>query len=229
MNRLEPAPPKAQQVKHQIKGEHYYTDLSNEAFLARFAKPGCIGLTGGPTFIDKAISRAQKRLRGDRSHATWAHAFVFQGTRWDQKHWVIESDIEVHRKHIRMGVQENPIDKYHDEKHYTALAVLDFGLDAEQTRQVLATGLGFVAKRATYSLRELVGIYMALKRPSKRDGKDNVLSRDRALFCSAFVQTLFHPLGIVFADGVSAKLTTPEDIALSLVPHVSYVLRRDIG
>jgi hypothetical protein len=216
-------------AKKAKSAEHYYSDLSNEAFLARFAKPGCIGLTGGRTIIDKAITRAQKRLHADHSHAAWAHAFVFQGTRWDGRHWVIESDIDLHRKHLRMGVQENPIDKYHDEVHFESLAVLDFGLDEAQTKKVLAQGLEMVATRATYSLRELVGMYMALKKPSKRDGKENVLSKDRSVFCSAFVQTLFHPVGITFVEGVSAKLTTPEDIALSTVPHTTHILRRDLG
>lgn len=209
--------------------EHFHSDMTNEAFLARFAKPGCIGLTGGGTLIDKAISRAQKRLHPDRSHAPWAHAFIFQGTRVDGQHWVIESDIELHKKHIRMGVQENRIEKYHDEVHFTSLAVLDFHLTPEQTRQVLASGLDMVAKRATYSLRELVGMYMALKKPGSRQGKENKLARESAVFCSAFVQTLFHPVGIVFAKDVGAKLTTPEDIALSSVPHTTHILRRDLG
>lgn len=206
-----------------------HTDLSNQEFLSRYARPGLIGLSGGETLIDRAISRAQRRLHPDGSDGLWHHAFVFQGTRWDKKHWVIESDIELHRKHIRMGVQENPVDKYYDESHFRSLAVLDFGLSEEQTRQVLACGLELVAKRATYSLRELVGMYVALKRPTKREGKDNKLSRERALFCSAFVQTLFQPIGISFAENLGAKLTTPEDIALTSVPHQTYVLRRDLG
>ncbi len=209
--------------------DQLHTDLSNQEFLSRYARPGPIGLSGGATLIDRAISRAQKRLHPDGSHGLWHHAFVFQGTRWDDKHWVIESDIELHRKHIRMGVQENPLEKYYDETHFRSLAVLDFGLDEQQTRQVLAFGLQLVAERATYSLRELVGMYVALKRPNKREGKDNKLSRERALFCSAFVQRLFAPIGISFAENVDAKLTTPEDIALTTVPHSTYLLRRDLG
>jgi len=39
---------------------------------------------------------------------------------------VIESDLQIHRKHIQLGVQENRVAKYCDEKLYTSLAVLDF-------------------------------------------------------------------------------------------------------
>ena len=38
---------------------------------------------------------------------------------------MIESDLQVHRKHIQLGVQENRISKYFDEELYTNLAVLD--------------------------------------------------------------------------------------------------------
>ncbi len=33
------------------------------------------------------------------------HAFLFQGARHDGHHWVIESDLQINRKHIKLGVQ----------------------------------------------------------------------------------------------------------------------------
>ena len=64
---------------------------------------------------------------------------------------MIESDLQIHRKHIQLGVQENRVTKYHDEGLYSTLAVLDFGLAEEQVACLLKEGLGLVASRARYS------------------------------------------------------------------------------
>jgi len=77
----------------------------------------------------------------------WSHAFLFQGQRDDGHYWVIESDLEVHRKHIRLGAQENRTTKYFDEEVYSTLAVLDFGLSGEQVSILLREGLELVASR----------------------------------------------------------------------------------
>ena len=83
------------------------TGLSNRAFLELHARPGRIGLSGGVTFIDKAICRAERHLDEQAQWGAWSHAFLFEGLRPDGQHWVIESDLQVHRKHIQLGVQEN--------------------------------------------------------------------------------------------------------------------------
>src|SRR4051812_7641509 len=97
------------------------TDLTNEQFLQTYAKPGRIGLAGGRTLLDKALARAQRHVDPDKKWGHWSHAFLFQGTRHDKHHWVIESDLDMHHKHIRLGVQENRLTKFHDESFYTAL------------------------------------------------------------------------------------------------------------
>src|SRR3981081_3950695 len=110
-SRREPAVNGAQQ--NQIVG---LKDLSNEEFLERYAHPGRIGLSGGITLIDKAIARAERHLDEGGAWGSWSHAFLFQGRRHDGHHWVIESDLQIHRKHIQLGVQENRIVKLHDDK-----------------------------------------------------------------------------------------------------------------
>ena len=139
------------------------TGLSNREFLELHARPGRIGLSGGITFIDKAICRAERHLDEREQWGAWSHAFLFQGQRLDGHHWVIESDLQVHRKHIQLGVQENRISKYFDEELYTNLAVLDLGLAEAQIACLLREGLELVANRARYSLRELFG---TLHRPA---------------------------------------------------------------
>src|SRR5213594_1051013 len=133
------------------------TGLTNREFLERYARAGCIGLSGGVTLIDRAICRAERHLDAEEQWGAWSHAFLFQGRRADGHHWVIESDLQVHRKHIQLGVQENRISKYFDEKLYTVLAVLDFGLTKAQVALLVCEGLELVANRARYSLRELLG------------------------------------------------------------------------
>jgi hypothetical protein len=185
-----------------------------------------VGLTGGVTLIDKAIVRAERHLDPAGTWGSWSHAFLFQGPRHDGHHWVIESDLQINRRHIRLGVQENRIAKYFDQDFYTTLAVLDFGLPEATVGSLLSEGLELVARRERYSLRELVGTLIALRRPELRP-RENLLARERSMYCSAFVQHLFSKAGIDLAPGVHGKNTTPEDISRTAVPHVTYLLKRD--
>jgi len=202
------------------------TDLSNRQFLERYACAGRIGLSGGFTLVDKAICRAERHLHEQKQWGSWSHAFLFQGSRQDGHQWLIESDLQVHHKHIQLGVQENRISKYFNEEMYSTLAVLDFGLTGIQVSTLLSEALELVANRAKYSLRELLGTLIALKHPELR-GRNNVLARERSLYCSAFVQHLFRKTGLDLAPGVDGKNTTPEDIACTCVPHARYVLQRE--
>jgi hypothetical protein len=201
------------------------TGLSNREFLELYARPGRIGLSGGIMLIDKAICRAERHLDEHEQWGAWSHAFLFQGQRPDGHHWVIESDLQIHRKHIQLGVQENRVAKYYDEKFYTSLAVLDFGLAEAQITCLLREGLELVANRARYSLRELFGTLIALHRPDLRS-RQNLLARESSLYCSALVKHLFRQAGLDLAPGVDLKNTTPEDIARTAFPHVTYLLQR---
>jgi len=203
------------------------TGLSNREFLERYARPGCVGLSGGLTLVDKAICRAERHLDPHERWGVWSHAFVFEGVRVDGHHWVIESDLQILRKHIQLGVQENRIEKYFNDQLYANLAVLDFGLTDSQVKTVLTEGLGMVAGRTQYSLRELVGTLLALRQPELRRG-ENLLARECSLFCSAFVQRLFRSAGIDLSPGVDDKHTTPEDISHTTVPHTTYLLQREL-
>ena len=203
------------------------TGLSNSDFLRLYALPGRIGLSGGRTLVDKVICRAERHLDEGAEWSLWSHAFLFEGERADGHHWVIESDLQVHRKHIQLGVQENRVSKYHNEAFYTSLAVLDFGLTEAQVDCLLREGLELVANRARYSLRELFGTLIALHRPIMR-GQPNPLARKSAMYCSALVQHLFRKVGLDLAPGVDLKNTTPEHIARTNLPHATYLLQREV-
>jgi len=200
-------------------------DLTNAEFLERFAQPGRVGLSAGDTVADLAIRRAERHLDPKARWGLWSHAFVFQGRRVDGQHWLIESDLQFHQKHLRLGVQENRVTKYHDAAYYTQLAVLDFGLSETQVRQVLSEGLELVATRTQYSITELIGTLAALRAPMLR-GRENLLARERSLFCSAFVQHLFRKAGVDLAPGVAIKNTTPEDLSRCALPHTTWLLDR---
>jgi hypothetical protein len=203
------------------------TGLSNQEFLERHAQPGRIGLCSGLTLVDKAICRAQRHLDPDKAWGSWSHAFLLEGQRVDGHHWVIESDLQVHRKHIQFGVQENRISKYFDEKLYTTLAILDFGLTDDQIGNLLREAIDVAANRARYSFRELAGTLLALRHPQLRT-RQNILSRESSMYCSAFVQLVFRKIGLDLAPGVDFKNTTPEDIARTCLPHITYWLQRTI-
>lgn len=202
------------------------TGLTNQEFLERYARPGCIGLSGGVTLVDKAICRAERHLDEHERWGVWSHAFLFQGRRVDNHHWVIESDLQIHHKHIRLGVQENRVTKYYDEKMFGNLAILDFGLTEAQINAVLAEGLEMVAMKTRYSVRELFGTLFALRNPTLR-AKQNLLAQDHSLYCSAFVQHLFRKAGLELIPGIEHKHSTPEEIFRTAAPHTTYLLQRE--
>jgi len=202
------------------------TGISNREFLERHAQPGRVGLCGGGTRVDIAIRRAQRHLHEEGHWSDWSHAFIFEGTRADGQHWVVESDIQILRKHIQLGAQENRAAKYANEKMFPTLAVLDFGLSEAQVATLLREALELVANHERYSLRELIGTLIALRRPELR-AQENLMARERSVYCSAFVQQLFLKAGVDLVPGVAGKNTTPEDIARTPVPHTVYVLQRE--
>jgi hypothetical protein len=204
----------------------FVTGLSNREFLDRYSGAGRVGLSGGTTLIDRAICRAQRHLHPRKRWGMWSHAFLFQGVRADDHHWVMESDLQILKKHIQLGVQENRVTKFHDESLHGSLAVLDFGLSAAQVDVLVREGLELVAGHERYSVRELFGTLLALKRTELR-GRANLLARERSVFCSAFVQHLFRKAGLDLAPGVDIKNTAPQDIANTPLPHTAYVLVRE--
>ena len=199
--------------------------ISNREFLQTYASAGRVGLACGSFRIDKVIRRAQRHVSDTKEWSLWSHALVFQGERADGHQWVIESDLDIHHKHIRLGAQENRISKYYDEKSFPHLAVLDFGLKADQSRVVVREGLEMIAGRVRYSLRELLGTLFALHYPGRRK-KENTLARDNSFYCSAFVQHLFGKCGVNLVPEVEVKRNTPEDLFRSPVPHTTYLLKR---
>jgi hypothetical protein len=202
------------------------TGLSNQEFLNQHARTGCVGLAGGRTLVDMAIGRAQRHLDTAWRWSQWSHAFLFQGRRGDDHHWVIESDLQFHHKHIQLGVQENRLAKYYKSRLYTKLAVIEFNLTEAQQGSLIREALELVATRVRYSLRELVGTLIALRHQRLRKNS-NLLARDNALFCSAMVRHIFRKSGLDLAPGVEVKHTTPEDIARSPLASKMYVLERE--
>lgn len=199
--------------------------LTNEEFFERYAHPGRIGVVGGAELSNRLIGRAQRRQLDGETWSHWSHAFLFQGRRADGHHWVVESDIDIKKKHIRLGVQENRVAKYLNGERYPAVAVLDFGLSADRERQLLARALDLVASGTRYSLREVIGTAWALRHPAWRP-KENLLAREQAFYCSAFVRHVFEHTGIALALGVAVKNTTPQDIIGTLAPHKKWVMVR---
>ena len=201
--------------------------MSNREFLELYARPGRIGLAGGITLIDKAIRRAERRQCDEGRWSNWSHAFLFGECRTDGHHWVIESDLAAARKHIRFGVQENRVAKYHDEELYGSLAILDFNLPPEKITALIHEGLELVATCTRYSLRELVGTLLALRHPGLRQ-RENILAREKSFYCSALVEHLYRKIGLDLTPGIDVKNNTPEDIFRTAIPHTTYLLDRQL-
>jgi hypothetical protein len=199
--------------------------LTNQEFFERHAAPGRVCLVGGPELINRLISRAQRHLNDEHEWSRWSHAFLLQGRRHDGHHWVVESDLDIKRKHIRLGVQENRLTKYHDDAANTSIAILDFGLTPAQEKAVLANALELVSQGIRYSLREIAGTVWAMRHPGWCP-KENLLAREQAFYCSSFVRHVFAQAGIDLAQGIAEKNTAPEHIASSALPHTRWILAR---
>jgi len=215
----DPAPAR---LVHTVEG------LSNAEFLERYAAPGRVGLCGGVDVINKTIRKLQYHVTADGHRSPWSHAFLCSGKRIDDRHWVLESDLDLRHKQIRLGVQENRIERYHDEESFPNLAILDFGLDDEQTRKVLGTGLDLLSGLSHYSLRELLGTLLAMQHAPLRKRR-NLLESEGALYCSAMVQHCYATVGIEFVPGVDRKNVTPHDIGACPHAKAAYVLIREPG
>jgi hypothetical protein len=199
--------------------------LSNREFIEKYARPGCIGLVGANTAIDNSIKKMQKYITADGKGSLWSHAFLYSSKRHDGHWWIIESDLEFHRKQMHLGVQENRAEKYYDEKHFPDLAILDLNLNEEQQNTVLGAALDLIHAKTEYSIREVFGaLYTLLKKEDR--GGENVLARNNALFCSATVQHCYLKIGMNLAEGISIKQLAPEDIASTILPHLQYRLLR---
>ncbi|WP_242107712.1 hypothetical protein [Luteimonas aquatica] len=205
-------------------------DLStgNAAFLEKHAAPGRIGLSAGSDLTSKMIRKAQAPLTADRHRSQWSHVFLFLERRLDGHWWVIESDLDFRYRQIRVGVQENRLQRYHDAERFPNVAVLDFGLDAEQVRKVQTAALDLLAGLPSYSISELAGTMLAMYSSRLRRRK-NLLEKDGAVFCSAMAQHCYAAAGIEFVEGVHGKNIAPHDIVDSRVPHSSHTLIRDLG
>lgn len=199
--------------------------ISNQEFFEKHAAPGRIGLIGGSELTNRMIGRAQRHQVEGKVWSNWTHAFLFQGRRADGQHWIIESDLDIRKKHIRLGVQENRISKYHDDSKYGALAVIDLGLTEAQQQALFAHALDLVAAGTRYSLREIIGTAWALRHPEWRP-RENLLAREQAFYCSAFVRHVFSRTGFELVAGIAEKNTTPHDIANLAVPHTKWQMVR---
>ncbi|HEY1137199.1 MAG TPA: hypothetical protein VGE64_06900 [Xanthomonadaceae bacterium] len=201
---------------------------SNEAFILRHAAPGRIGLCAGGDWISKVIRKSQAPLTDDGHRSLWSHAFLFSERRSDGQWWVIESDLDLRYKQMRLGVQENRVARYFDANEFPNIAILDFGLDEAQTRRVVGAGLDLLSGLTNYSLSELVGTMLAMYSTRLRK-RDNLLAREGALYCSAMVQHCYLAAGVHLLPDVSGKNIAPHDIADSPLPHTAHRLVRDLG
>ena len=200
--------------------------ISNREFLETHAGSARIGLCGGNDLINKAIRKMQWQVTNDGRRSPWSHAFLFSERRSDGEFWVLESDLDVRHKQIRLGVQENRMSKYFDESEFPNLAVIDFDLTAEQSKAVLTEALNLLSGLSTYSLTELLGTLMAMSRTGLR-AKENLLAREGALYCSAMVQHCFDAINYDLKPNVETKNITPHDLFQTPQIHTGYHLIRE--
>lgn len=196
--------------------------MSNLDFLKKYARPGCVGLFGGSSGVDRAIRVGQRDMDDEAKPSLWSHAAVFEGERVDSQQRLLESDFEMGKGQLRNGVQENRIDKYGSEKEWPNLAVLDLGLKEKEAQRIIVAGLDLVAKRTKYDLHGILQTYWAMMRKTMDTGREK-----ESTFCSAFVRALFQHAGVDLVPGIAVQHTLPEHVSRTPVPHTRYLLVRD--
>jgi hypothetical protein len=199
--------------------------VTNDEFFNIHAGSACIGLVGSTHFIDKSIRNAQKKLTPDSKASFFSHAFLFSEKRPDDKWWIIESDLEFHRKQVKLGVQENRIDKYFDDDVFPNVAVLNFNLSSHAKREVITEALNLVAGKGKYSLREILGVLISFSKTDRNS--ENIFSQENSFICSSFVQHCYHKAGIILNKEVSLKHLTPQDIYATPCVHTIEELIRE--
>lgn len=203
---------------------HVPSDYTNARFFAEFAAPGRVGLVGLQSWIDRQIRKSQRRLDADAAWSLWSHAFLCEGVRLDGHHWLLESDLDLHSHFVRLGVQENRAAKYFDEKSAPTLAILDFGLTAEQTRRALAEGLELLGTQTKYSIPKAIASWVAMRR--QKLGKSYGKADEHAIYCSAFVHHCYAAAGVDLLPGVVEDNALPELLWSTPVPHQAWLLSR---
>lgn len=216
-------------LSEQIDDEPESGDAhGNAAFIEKHAGPGRIGLCGGRDWINKLIRKAQSPLTHDGHRSLWSHAFLFSERRIDGQWWVIESDLDMRYKQIRLGVQENRVERYYDAEAFPNIAILDFGLDEAQIRKIQIAGLDLLSGLSSYSISELFGTLMAMH-SSRLRKRSNLMAKEGALYCSALVQHCYAAANLEFLPGVPGKNIAPHDIDESPLPHRTHRIIRDLG
>jgi hypothetical protein len=199
--------------------------MTNEQFFDTYAKSAAVCLVGGTAFIDKTIKKVQKKITPDQKHSLFSHAFLLSEKRSDDKWWLIESDLEFHRKQIKIGVQENRVEKYYDETLFPNIAILDFNLSKAMQKAVLAEGLNMVAGRANYSMREIFGVLLSFTQTERKN--ENKFSQENSFICSSLVQHCYNSANICFNPLVSLKHMTPQDIYTTKCVHTVHKIIRE--
>lgn len=191
--------------------------MTNREFFEIYAKPGNVGLVGGTALIDKGIRKAQKIITDNKQESFWSHAFIVNGKRQDGYSWIIESDLEFHSKQIKLGVQENRINKYHNEEEFPNVAILDFNLSDSAAEAVIGEALNLVALKTQYSIREVFGVlYNVINKQSRL--KENIFKQQNSLFCSAFVQKCYQVVPLQFNNQITGSQLAPNDIYTTSLP-----------
>lgn len=200
------------------------TSLNKEVldfFTANF-KPGAIGIVGAKDSVGLAVREGQKLLTLDGKPSLWSHCFLLGDLRFDRRGandsivkspYIFESDIilKLFKLLLRNGAQENWIGKWCQEK-IENIGLIDFGLNADETKMVLATALQLVDEQVLYPIHELLGTWWAIV--TKKQWLPNPLDDPHAMYCSSFVRYCYKEVGRDFLDqGISVSNTTPEHIA----------------
>jgi hypothetical protein len=191
-------------------------------FFVDHYKPGAIGVVGTKDLIGLAIREAQRKVTPDGKASRWSHCFLLGELRWDrrgpqgtrsQSVYLFESDLKVKplSPQIRNGAQENWIGKWCSAEVENA-AIIDLGLTADESNDVLATALQLVDEQVLYPIGELLGTWWSII--AGRQWQANPLDDPHAMYCSSFVRYCYRMASRDFIGGaVNVSNTTPEDIA----------------
>ncbi len=158
----------------------------------------------------------------------WSHAFLFQGTRHDNQHWVIESDLQFHRKQYPTSAcrKTASLEILRREFLHHAGGV-GFQAAGRSRGDAVKRGPELVSKHARYSLRELVGTVIALRGSGIARGRESI-GAEKLHVLLGIRAAPFREGGHRSGPGrPRQEHHAGGDISRTAMPHVTYLLQRE--
>lgn len=176
----------------------------NINMLKKYAAPGDFVLLGGNGPLQRLVQYGQKILTSDNKPSLWSHVLLVYDSRL-----FVESTIKLYSIwRIDNGVQ---FSRYNDYAHVKRAVLVKPSLSILDRRVITQTAIRLESEGIPYPIVGLFSslfVYYVLGRLGKKQNHIN----KHGLYCSAFIQDCYKPVGIDFTKEFGTYNTAPEHL-----------------